>query len=93
MPDARGKYREFHGHRERRVTGIEYHPPGTLILLGEAVAIEYRCNKFNGGGDGKRAVYRHEFERSAVLCMDERGKRQLYILGPAIRVDEAGIRK
>jgi hypothetical protein len=63
-----------------------------MVLIGKAVAIEYECDKLHGGGDGKRAVYRHEFEKPAIVCMDERARRQLYILGPKIVVDDEGIK-
>lgn len=86
------KYEAFHGrpirsHSERRI-----HIPDCLIRLGDAYAIEYVCDKWNGGGDGKKAVYRHKFSPGAKLYMDERGKKQLYIIGSKITVDEGGIR-
>lgn len=61
------------------------------MRLGRAVAIEYECDKINGGGDGQKAVYRHEFDRGAYLYMDNTAKRQLYIIGDKIRVTDAGI--
>jgi len=86
------KYEEFHGKPYRKVSGINFHVPHGLVYLGEAVAIEYRCSKRNGGGDGKRSVYRHEFDPGVIVCMDERGKKQLYVMGPRLTVDQAGIR-
>lgn len=88
-PDSR--YRAFHGRGPRRRTKINVHYPEAMIKLGRAVAIEYECDKLNGGGDGTRAVYRHQFDRGAYLYMDERGRKQLYILGPKIVVTDAGI--
>jgi hypothetical protein len=72
---------------------VDFHVPKKLLVLGRAVAVEYECDKLHGGGDGKRAVYRHKFETPAVVCMDERGKKQLYIIGSRIVVDDAGIRR
>jgi hypothetical protein len=63
------------------------------VFLGKAVAIEYRCNKLNGGGDGKQAIYRHVFETPSAVCMDETGRKQLYIIGPQITVDADGIKR
>ena len=65
----------------------------TLVFLGKAIAIEYQCSKRNGGGDGRSAIYRHEFETPAIVCMDEKGKRQLYIIGNSITVDDEGIKR
>ena len=89
--DATLRYEEFHGKPPRRSTGIRFHVPRKLIYLGEAIAIEYKCNKLNGGGDGKAAVYRHEFETPAIVCMDESGRRQLYVVGGEIAVTDRGI--
>jgi hypothetical protein len=86
------RYEEFHGKSVNKIDRVNFHEPKKLILIGEAVAIEYRCSKLNGGGDGKRAVYRHKFERPAIVAMDETGKKQLYVIGSHIVVDEAGIR-
>lgn len=61
------------------------------MILGEAVALEYRCSKLNGGGDGTKAVYRHEFDRGGLVCADNRMRKQLYILGSKIKVTDAGI--
>jgi hypothetical protein len=88
---ARRKYEEFHGRPVRYVKDVRINVPEKLIRLGRATAIEYECSKFNGGGDGKRAVYRHEFETPCDLAMDESGRRQLYIIGHRLRVTEAGI--
>lgn len=92
MSDPYEKYFEFHGRdvrKERRV--VINDPPETLIVLGKAIAIEYETDKFHGGGDGKKAVYRHEFETPCLVCMDETGKRMLYITGKRLTVTQAGI--
>jgi len=86
-------YGKFHGRPHRQVTQANFHVPKELVYLGDAVAIEYACDKLNGGGDGKKAIYRHEFAKGAILCMDETGKRQLYVLGMKIYVNERGIVK
>jgi hypothetical protein len=85
------KYEDFHGKPARNKKMQEFYVPESLVYLGEAIAVEYRCSKLNGGGDGKRAVYRHKFETPAMLCMDERAKKQLFILGPSIAVNSRGI--
>ena len=64
-----------------------------MVFLGRAGAIEYESDKINGtpeGGEGDRAVYRHEFARGDILCTDKTGT-QLYILGPNIRTTTRGI--
>jgi len=84
----KNEYLRFHGHGPRWSKQARFRCPKGLIVLGEAVAVEYRCDKRNGGGDGKKAVYRHEFDRGAA---DETMKGQLYILGGRIKVTAAGI--
>ena len=85
------KYENFWGRRVRSVRKRKIHIPEALVYLGEAYAIEYLSDKFNGGGDGKMAVYRHKFKSGAKLYMDEKGKAQLYILGSKITVNNRGI--
>lgn len=84
-------YRDFHGHEPRSRKNFRFDSPKGLVILGTAVAVEYATDKYNGGGDGKYAVYRHEFETPALVCMDEKARRQLYIIGNRIKVTEAGI--
>lgn len=91
MTRANRAYKSFHGRGVRAVTKINYVPPRQLICLGDAVAIEYECDKNNGGGDGTMAVYRHEFETPVKLFMDTTKKRQLYIIGSRLKVTHAGI--
>lgn len=89
---ARRAYKSFHGRAVRKVTTVNFDMPNPpLICLGEAVAIEYACDKNNGGGDGTMAVYRHEFETPVRLFMDKTRKRQLYIIGSQLKVTDAGI--
>jgi len=88
---AVNKYEEFHGKPSHHASKLHFHVPKQLVFLGEAVAIEYRCSKKNGGGDGKMYNYRHEFETPAIVCMDETGRKQLYITGTKLKVTEAGI--
>lgn len=85
------RYFEFHGRDAKRDRKAEFHVPKDLIVLGKAIAIEYECDKLHGGGDGKKAVYRHKFETPVVLCMDERGRGQLYLVGKKLKVTEAGV--
>lgn len=91
MANARQRFKQFHGRQVRVEKNVNFHVPKTLVYLGKAIAIEYECNKWNGGGDGTKAVYRHEFETPCVVCMDERGKKQLYVLGNRLKVTDAGI--
>lgn len=62
-----------------------------MIHLGRAVAIVYETDKLHGGGDGKMAEYIHEFETPVGVFMDETGKKQLYILGHALKITNRGI--
>lgn len=64
--------------------------PLVLVALGRAVAIEYESDKLNGGGDGTKATYRHEFAPGDVLATDQDG-RTLYVIGPRLRVNSRGI--
>lgn len=91
MKALKNAYTRFHGHGSREKRTCNFTVPKGLIILGEAVAIEYRSDKLNGGGDGTKAVYRHQFNKGAFVCADEKMKRQLYILGSKIVVTKAGI--
>jgi len=88
---ARDLYEMFHGHAVRWMKNFQFHTPRQLVVLGKANAIEYITDKYNGGGDGKMAIYRHEFETPALVCMDERAGKQLYIVGSRIKVTDAGV--
>lgn len=85
------RFRSFHGRSPRRIVPGHLNVPKNLIYLGEAVSIVYRCDKLNGGGDGKMAEYEHEFETPVHLYMDESGKRQLYLIGERLKVTTRGI--
>jgi len=93
MSRGSGLYERFHGHPVRWKKGKGFHVPRELVVLGRAVAVEYECDKLHGGGDGRRAVYRHEIETPAYLCADETGGKQLYILGGSLIVTDAGIER
>lgn len=84
-------YQDFHGHSPRGKRTFNFHTPKGLVILGRAVEIVYECDKLNGGGDGKKAPYRHKFGKGVLLCMDERARGQLYIVGSKIVVTDAGI--
>jgi len=90
--DAIDRYRQFHGREPRTQQRVRVFPSRKLVVLGRAVAIEYRCNKRNGGGDGRSAVYRHEFETPVDVCMDESGRHLLYLVGDHLKVDDEGIK-
>ncbi len=84
-------YQKFHGKLPRKEIFFPWHPPKRMVMLGRCVAVIYESNKIHGGGDGKPAQYIHEFESPVILCMDERAKKQLYILGNRVKVTEHGI--
>ena len=84
-------YERFHGKRPRTKKDFNFHCPRELVVIGKAIAIEYECSKVNGGGDGAKHVYRHEFETPAIVCMDETTKKQLYIIGKKVTVTSKGI--
>ena len=84
-------YSRFHGHSPDGITEVEWEAePESLVVLGRAVAIEYECDKSNGGGDGTLATYRHELHRDDLLLTDAQG-RMLVVIGPRLRVTERGI--
>lgn len=91
--NAERKYKQFHGHPYRYIKDFDFKVSKTLVILGKAVAVEYETDKLNGGGDGRKAIYRHEFETPAYVCCDPSGKRQLYILGDRLKITEKGIEK
>ena len=91
MPKAEVAYYDFHGREPKTRKKVNFHNPKTLIVLGKAKAIEYVCNKYHGGGDGRRATYRHVFTTPALVCMDEKQNGQLYIIGRKVKVTSAGI--
>lgn len=84
-------FQAFHGREPTTKEIGGFYDPQTLVPLGQAIAVVYRSRKKNGGGDGLRANYIHEFETPAALFCDERGGKQLYIIGPQIVVTDAGI--
>jgi len=85
-------YVSFHGKDPKFQESLRFDVPRSgLVRLGKAIAIEYRCDKLNGGGDGTQATYRHRFETPVYLYMDESCKRQLYIIGEKLKVTDAGI--
>jgi hypothetical protein len=82
---------QFHGKPSKGAKAVNMYYPKTLIILGKAYAVEYLSNKWHGGGDGTTAIYRHKFETPAIVCMDERARGQLYIMGNGVKVTDAGI--
>lgn len=93
---ARSRYEAFHGRKVRQEKQVRFNfleSQDELVYLGRAVAIEYESDKINGtpaGGEGQKAVYRHEFGRGDILCTDKTGT-QLFILGPKLRTTTRGI--
>lgn len=84
-------FSRFHGNPPKVVECKRFNIPNNLIMLGQAVSIVYKTDKKHGGGDGTVAEYIHDFETPVGLYMDESGKTQLYLIGPALKVTEAGI--
>jgi hypothetical protein len=80
----------FQGEPSESSRTVRKPAPLVLVELGRAVAIEYESAKRNGGGDGKKATYRHKFAAGDVLATDQSGK-VLYIIGPRLRVNSRGI--
>lgn len=85
------RFREFHGRRPAFAYHADFYIPSKLIFLGRAIAIIYEIDKKNGGGDGTVAEYIHDFETPVGLFMDERGKRQLYLIGEKLKVTKDGV--
>lgn len=87
-------YRKFHGRDVREIGSmnipIEEAAKG-LVVLGKAHAVEYVTDKLNGGGDGTMAIYRHEFETPAYVCVDGKGRKVVYIVGEKVKTTSAGI--
>jgi hypothetical protein len=80
----------FQGEPVDHAERVRRPDPKVLVLLGRAVAIEYECDKHNGGGDGTKAIYRHEFHKGDILATDQEAKT-LYIIGSRLRVNSRGI--
>lgn len=80
----------FQGEAPDSAREVRKPAPLVLVMLGRAVAIEYESDKLNGGGDGTKATYRHEFAAGDVLATDQDG-RTLYVIGPRLRVNSRGI--
>jgi len=85
------KFYVFHGKNPRKKGKIDFHVPKGLVVLGKAISIEYLCDKKNGGGDGKQAIYRHEFETPCIVAMDETSQKQIYVIGNRLKITDAGI--
>ncbi len=84
-------FNRFHGQPVKIESVTTFSVPEHLIKLGQAIAIVYKCDKKNGGGDGQPAEYVHDFETPVGLYMDETGKKQLYLIGSKLKVTTAGI--
>lgn len=91
-PDALRMYRRFHGKNPIKVTTIAAAPglPSLLIYLGEAHTTDYLSSKRNGGGTGKTEHFTHRHAKGTGLYTDISGKN-LYILGPRLKITRAGI--
>jgi subtilase family serine protease len=87
---AERKYEKFHGKQAQEIGEIKFEVPKTFVYLGDAIEIVYKCNKKNGGGDGKMSEYAHKCGKGNILCTDENGKN-LYIFGSKQKITERGI--
>ena len=57
--------------------------------MGKVVSILYESDKLNGGGTGKKELFRHDFSPGAMAY----GAGEfLVIVGPKIKVDASGVR-
>ena len=83
-------YKDFQGHEAQGKIKIPFTNPRELIYLARPVSIVYESDKLNGGGDGEPALYEHKFHKSDILATDPTGK-QLFILGPNLKIDDRGI--
>lgn len=90
--NTRKLYETFHGRKPSGIVGEVDIPVDSegVVVLGRAVAIEYECNKLNGGGDGKSALYRHEFHPEDVLLATDTGT-MLLVVGPKLHITDEGI--
>lgn len=87
-------YEKFHGKEPQGIITLSVDTlrgfPKNLVCLGEAIKIVYKCNKRNGGGDGRMAFYKHSFSKGTLICTDRKMK-QLYIVGKKLKITSAGI--
>lgn len=90
MSKVKGVYERFHGRSPEKIDKVHFHDPQQLVRLGRAISIVYLSDKLNGGGDGTPTEFIHEHHKDTYLYTDEKGK-QLYLIGPKLKVDEAGI--
>lgn len=88
---AVSKYMAFHGEAPRSITKRKFNMPEQLVFLGEAIEVVYKSDKINGGGRGRVAYYKHKFSKGTKLYSDERGRKQLYIIGSKLYVNDRGI--
>lgn len=59
-------YEDFHGKICEEDFEIELESMYEVTLLGEAIAIEYKCQK-DHLGDKEKEIYRHEFKKGSLL--------------------------
>jgi hypothetical protein len=81
-------FRRFNSTQPLRVVPVKLHRPRALAKLGDAVAVVYRSGKW---GRSAKTRYVHSFSPGTKLYADERGRRQLLILGPRLQVTSRGI--
>ncbi len=82
------KYKQFFGRPADKAGRVEIPRPKTLVLLGEAVSIEYRAAKKNDPRTGgKLATYKHKLGAGVRVFTDPKGKA-LFIVGGKFRVTD-----
>jgi hypothetical protein len=91
LTKAEKAYLRFHGQKVNQTFETIFTTPRKLVHLGDAVAIIYRSDKKNGGGNGTPRLFKHDFKPGVILAMDETAKNQLYIIGESLKVTSAGI--
>ena len=87
--DAVEAFETFHGYPAQYVSGIDI--PEHFGEPQKAVSVLYESDKLNGGGDGRKNLFRHRFRRGTVVEMGDSEYPCLRIYGPTLYVDDRGI--
>lgn len=92
LPARAAKIRsDFQGEPADRARSVSM-PAGKLYKVGRALRVVYESDKFNGGGDGRRALYEHDFAASDVMWTQrKKGPALIAVTGPRLTVTDRGI--
>lgn len=82
------RYRAFHGRNPRKIRHLRTPDTSEFIFLANPEILTYASDKFNGGGDGRKAFYSHRFGAKAKIFCNPSGT-VLFITG--IKVTARGI--